>query len=158
MRRGPLRLAKVAPLSDADYKDCRATKLRMTISATAPTLVTRRNPRSSIQRCGKNLERRAGIEPANTGFADLRVDRFATGALLRNAFGTTRSWRVILEHSHRREGRLRLVLPNTVVDPIRPGVDSARQIPDLCESRLIQNLNGLGAAWTHLADSNNLSV
>ena len=27
------------------------------------------------------LERRAGIEPANTGFADLRVSRFATGAL-----------------------------------------------------------------------------
>ena len=26
------------------------------------------------------VERRAGIEPANTGFADLRVDRFATGA------------------------------------------------------------------------------
>jgi hypothetical protein len=33
-----------------------------------------------------NLERRAGIEPANTGFADLRVDRFATGA-----FGTVNS-------------------------------------------------------------------
>jgi hypothetical protein len=30
-----------------------------------------------------NLECRAGIEPANTGIADLRVDRFATGA-----FGT----------------------------------------------------------------------
>ena len=28
----------------------------------------------------KNLERRAGIEPAYTGFADLRVSRFATGA------------------------------------------------------------------------------
>ena len=28
-----------------------------------------------------NLERRAGIEPAYTGFADLRVSRFATGAL-----------------------------------------------------------------------------
>jgi hypothetical protein len=27
------------------------------------------------------LERRAGIEPANTGFADLRVSHFATGAL-----------------------------------------------------------------------------
>ncbi len=27
------------------------------------------------------LERRAGIEPANTGFADLRVSRFATGAI-----------------------------------------------------------------------------
>jgi hypothetical protein len=27
-----------------------------------------------------DLERRAGIEPANTGFADLRVRRFATGA------------------------------------------------------------------------------
>jgi hypothetical protein len=28
----------------------------------------------------KMLERRAGIEPAYTGFADLRVSRFATGA------------------------------------------------------------------------------
>jgi hypothetical protein len=27
------------------------------------------------------LERRAGIEPANTGFADPRVCHFATGAL-----------------------------------------------------------------------------
>jgi hypothetical protein len=29
----------------------------------------------------RNLERRAGIEPANTGFADPRVCHFATGAL-----------------------------------------------------------------------------
>jgi hypothetical protein len=29
---------------------------------------------------GENLERRAGIEPAYTGFADLRVSHFATGA------------------------------------------------------------------------------
>jgi hypothetical protein len=38
---------------------------------------------SEITRCGVDgaiLERRAGIEPANTGFADLRVSRFATGA------------------------------------------------------------------------------
>ena len=28
----------------------------------------------------QKLERRAGIEPANTGFADPRVNRFATGA------------------------------------------------------------------------------
>jgi hypothetical protein len=28
----------------------------------------------------KNLEHRAGFEPANTGFADLRVSHFATGA------------------------------------------------------------------------------
>jgi hypothetical protein len=28
----------------------------------------------------KDLERRAGIEPANTGFADRRVSHFATGA------------------------------------------------------------------------------
>jgi len=27
-----------------------------------------------------DLERQAGIEPANTGFADLRVSHFATGA------------------------------------------------------------------------------
>jgi hypothetical protein len=27
------------------------------------------------------LEHRAGIEPANTGFADQRVSHFATGAL-----------------------------------------------------------------------------
>jgi hypothetical protein len=30
----------------------------------------------------KKLERRAGFEPAYTGFADLRVSRFATGAFL----------------------------------------------------------------------------
>ena len=29
----------------------------------------------------ESLERRAGIEPANTGFADPRVSHFATGAL-----------------------------------------------------------------------------
>ena len=29
----------------------------------------------------EKLERRAGFEPAHTGFADLRVNRFATGAL-----------------------------------------------------------------------------
>jgi hypothetical protein len=29
----------------------------------------------------RKLERRAGIEPANTGFADQRVSHFATGAL-----------------------------------------------------------------------------
>jgi hypothetical protein len=28
----------------------------------------------------KSVEHRAGIEPAYTGFADLRVSRFATGA------------------------------------------------------------------------------
>ena len=28
----------------------------------------------------KSLEHRAGIEPANTGFADQRVSHFATGA------------------------------------------------------------------------------
>jgi hypothetical protein len=28
----------------------------------------------------QTLEHRAGIEPAYTGFADLRVSRFATGA------------------------------------------------------------------------------
>jgi hypothetical protein len=30
--------------------------------------------------CFQDLEHRAGIEPAYTGFADLRVNRFATGA------------------------------------------------------------------------------
>jgi hypothetical protein len=32
--------------------------------------------RTSVQ----NLEHRAGVEPANTGFADLRVSHFATDA------------------------------------------------------------------------------
>ena len=31
------------------------------------------------------MEHRAGIEPANTGFADQRVSHFATGALIRRA-------------------------------------------------------------------------
>ena len=39
--------------------------------------------------CIEGLERRAGIEPANTGFADLRVDRFATGAFEGRSFSTS---------------------------------------------------------------------
>ena len=37
----------------------------------------------------ESLERRAGIEPANTGFADLGVDRFATGATWDISFSTS---------------------------------------------------------------------
>lgn len=38
-----------------------------------------------------SMEHRAGIEPANTGFADQRVSHFATGALVRRS-GATESW------------------------------------------------------------------
>ena len=35
-----------------------------------------------VLHCMENLEHRAGIEPANTGFADQRVSHFAIGASL----------------------------------------------------------------------------
>ena len=41
------------------------------------------------RKTAERLERRAGIEPANTGFADLRVDRFATGAWKNLCFNTS---------------------------------------------------------------------
>jgi hypothetical protein len=45
-----------------------------------------------------SLERRAGIEPANTGFADLRVDRFATGAHLKQMAVVSKDLPLFLEH------------------------------------------------------------
>ena len=59
------------PLMDTARSDFFAGddgKLRSTVIALANTVLVH------------SLERRAGIEPANTGFADLRVSHFATGA------------------------------------------------------------------------------
>src|ERR1700721_612260 len=50
----------------------------MTRDAVSPTL----NSHCRAPQRRKNLEHRAGIEPANTGFADQRVSHFATGAHL----------------------------------------------------------------------------
>ena len=38
-------------------------------------------PANVRRKAQRELERRAGIEPASAGFADLRVSRFATGAI-----------------------------------------------------------------------------
>ena len=65
-------------------------------------------------RCTKIFERRSGIEPANTGFADLRVDRFATGAYQANS-----------------------ILPDTPIHAIRPCVNPAGHVPDFAESGLL---------------------
>jgi hypothetical protein len=48
------------------------------------------------------LERRAGFEPASTGFADLRVSRFAIGALKSQPFRSAKrsrlsGWSVVLD-------------------------------------------------------------
>ncbi len=82
------------------------------------------------------LERRAGIEPANTGFADLRVSRFATGAC--KTTKQTESFPGPLEMIEvvTNRARLRLILPDAVIHAIRPGVNSTGQIPHLGETRL----------------------
>ena len=48
-------------------------------------------PPSSVSVWQEILEHRAGIEPANAGFADLSVSHFATGALLQLPFNNKRS-------------------------------------------------------------------
>ena len=48
------------------------------------------------------------------------------------------------------------IFANLTIDAIRPGMDSPTQVADLLESLLPQKLNGLYAAWTHLANSNDV--
>jgi hypothetical protein len=51
-----------------------------------------------------------------------------------------------------------LVFADTVIDPIGPRVNSTRKVPHLIKTCFVKQLHGLGAAWTHLANCDNLLI
>ena len=52
--------------------------------------------------------------------------------------------------------RVGSVLGNLGVDSLRPGIDAAGQVVDLCEPRLAEEVSSLGAASAHLAVDDDL--